>query len=62
MVLLIKIVKQVRTVVTKAEDTIDRVESIAESFAKVSGPVGVAKVVVEQLKKHMSKEKEKEEE
>jgi len=51
-ILLIRITRQIRRVTTSAEKTALNIENVTTTFAKVSSPMVVAKIVAEQFKKY----------
>lgn len=59
-VAVIKLVKQIRLAVDKAEDVIETAEEVADAFKNVGGPLAALKLVkniVELVNKHSNKKK-----
>lgn len=44
-IMMIKMVKRAKVVMAKAENVVDSAETIAASFAKVKGPIGLVKLL-----------------
>lgn len=50
-VLLIKVTRQIKSVTTTAQSTVEKFSAIATSVTKVTSPALIAKMVMDQIKK-----------